>query len=91
MIPFPEKVFLRGSSELEFFSVRHNANPTQGVNFQDPCVGMIVGIVVHGNWPYGPSRSLQNSIISLDCDFVPCRPNFHCVPEWLQEANCNMP
>jgi hypothetical protein len=32
------KVFVRGSQELGFFSVRHNANPTQGVEFHNPYV-----------------------------------------------------
>jgi hypothetical protein len=36
MISSPRKVFLRGSSELDFFSVRHNANLTQGSTFKTP-------------------------------------------------------
>jgi hypothetical protein len=39
MIPFPRKVFFRGSPELDFFLVRHNTNLTEGVNFQNPFVG----------------------------------------------------
>jgi hypothetical protein len=41
MIPSPIKVLLRGSSELWFFLVRHNADLTQGVNFHNPCVGRL--------------------------------------------------
>jgi hypothetical protein len=71
MILSPRKVFLRGSPELEFFPVRHNANPTQGVNFQDPCVEAIVGIVVPWVLAIWTFWSLRNSVTSLDCDFVP--------------------
>jgi hypothetical protein len=39
MILSPRKVFVRGSLELGFSSVRHNANLTQGVNFQTPMSG----------------------------------------------------
>jgi hypothetical protein len=70
MILSPRKVFVRGSLELGFSSVRHNANPTQGVNFQIPCV-RIVGTVVMWELVIHTFWSLQNSVTSPGCDFVP--------------------
>jgi hypothetical protein len=71
MILSPIKVFFRGSPELGFCSVRHNENPTQGVDFHNSFVGRLWAPWSHGNWPYRPSKSLQNSVTSLGCDFVP--------------------
>jgi hypothetical protein len=66
----PRKVFVRGSSELGFSSVRHNANPTQGVNFQTPVSGDC-GHRGHVGVGHTHLQSLQNSVMSLGCDFVP--------------------
>jgi hypothetical protein len=38
VIPFPKKMFVGGSPELGFFSVRHNAISEQGVDFEEHCV-----------------------------------------------------
>jgi hypothetical protein len=39
MISSPKKVFVRGSLELGFSSVRHNANPHRGSTFKAPVSG----------------------------------------------------
>jgi hypothetical protein len=66
----PRKVFVRGSLELGFSSVRHNANLTQGSTFKAHVSGDCghrgrVGVGHTHLW------SLWNSVMSPGCDFVP--------------------
>jgi hypothetical protein len=70
MILSPKKVFVRGSLEIGFISMRHNENPTQGVNLKIPSIDRLWEVfmwelVIH------TFRSLRNSVMSPDCDFFP--------------------
>jgi hypothetical protein len=66
----PKKCLLEDLLELGFSSVRHNANLTQGVNFQNPCVGRL-----WAPWSCGIGHTHLPELTELsyvtDCDFVP--------------------
>jgi hypothetical protein len=85
----PLKSFVRGSLELGFFLMRHNANPIQGVDFHNPCVGRFWAPCSHGCWPYGPFGAYETQLRRPIVILCP-QPNFHCLPEWIHEASCNL-
>jgi len=81
MISSLVKVFVRGSSGLGFFSVRHNTNPTQRVDFQIPFVRRLWAPWLSGNWSYGPYEAyrtqFRRSVVIL------CHQNKLSLSPWM--------
>jgi hypothetical protein len=65
MIPFPIKVFVRGSLELGFSSVMHNENLTYGVNYKSPYVRLLWALWSCGRWSYTPSGAYEIQLCHL--------------------------
>jgi hypothetical protein len=77
----PRKTFFGGSPKLRFCSLRHNAIYEQEVDFEENCVKQLFVAWSCGTWTNKHVGSYITSIIPLDLDFMPPRPNCQHVPE----------